>query len=332
VVRPAVGVVIPVHDGQAYLDEALASLCAQEEPAAQVVVVDDGSTDASVTIARRYQGRLPIEILRLGRRSGVSAARNAGVARLSTPLVAFLDADDVWYPRHLALAVDAYMRRGGLISPAALIWYSSGSTRSFQRWLGLRVPRDRRQLPALLQHNYVFVGALVARADLLAVGGFREPNIGEDWDLWIRLLAHGLRVTQLDEPTVLYRRHSANTTSQRVAMLPPIMELLRRAEVELGERYEPAVRRSITSHLAEWEVEQHLASGRGDRRLPWSVVRMGLRGRARVRAKALAFGLVPRLARRISPGSSAPPPSPAAAPRGAGGDRPATTARGSSAR
>jgi glycosyltransferase involved in cell wall biosynthesis len=63
--RPGVGVVIPVHNGEAYLDEALASLCAQQEAAARVVVVDDGSTDASMAIARRYK--------EVGNRLGVSA-------------------------------------------------------------------------------------------------------------------------------------------------------------------------------------------------------------------------------------------------------------------
>ncbi|MGE0728603.1 MAG: glycosyltransferase family 2 protein [Acidimicrobiia bacterium] len=298
--RPSVGVIVPVHNGARYLGEALGSLVEQSEPAQQVVVVDDGSTDDSLAIARSFQERLPLEIIRLGGRSGVSAARNAGVARLRTPLVGFLDADDVWYPQHLARTVDAYLRRGGLISPGALIWYPDGSTRSFHRWLGMRTPRDGRQLESLLRQNFVFVGALLPRADFLAVGGFRPFAVGEDWDLWIRLLARGLRVTQLEEPTVLYRRHGANTTSRRVTMLPPILELLEHAERELASRYEPAVRRSIAQHRAELALERHLATA--ERRRPsWRVIRSGWRGRSRIRAKAVVFGLAPALARRISP-------------------------------
>ena len=307
-VRPAVGVVIPVHNGAPYLGAALDSLVAQQLPATQVVVVDDGSTDGTAAVARSYQDRLPLEILRLGGRSGVSAARNAGVARLRTPLVGFLDADDVWYPQHLDRTVEAYMRRGGLISPGALIWYPDGSVRPFHRWLGMRRPRDGRQLQALLRQNFVFVGALVPRADFLAVGGFRPFPVGEDWDLWIRLLARGLRVTQLDEPTVLYRRHGANTTRRRVTMLPSILELLGQAEQELDERYEPAVRRSIAQHRAELELEQRIADGDG-RRPSWRVLRAGRQGRARIRAKALVFGLAPGMARRISP-MERPDPAP----------------------
>ena len=182
---------IPVHNAGHFLGEALASLRDQEEPPARIVVIDDGSTDDSIEVARSSLEELPLEIVRLGRRGGVSAARNVALGRLDTPLVAFLDADDLWLPDHVRANVDAYIRHGGLISPGALLWYPDGSTRSYQRWLDIRVPRAHRQLPALLQHNYVFAGALLPRADVVAVGGFRPPDIGEDWDLWIRLLARG---------------------------------------------------------------------------------------------------------------------------------------------
>jgi len=299
--HPSVGVVVPVHDGEAYLGEALQSLADQDLAADQVVVVDDASRDRSVDVARSFQDRLPLEIVRLDAQRGVSAARNAGVARLRTQLVGFLDADDVWMPTHLERVVEAYQRNGGLISPAALIWYPDGSTRPFHRWLGLRVPRGRRQLPALLQHNFVFVGSLVPRSDLQAVGGFREPNVGEDWDLWIRLLARGLRVTQLHEPTVRYRRHGANTTNSRARMIPSIVDVLERAEAELGARYEPAVRRSIRRHLAELELEQRLAAAAaGAGRLDASALPALFRASSRVSARALVLGLAPRMARRVS--------------------------------
>jgi glycosyltransferase involved in cell wall biosynthesis len=308
-------VVIPVHNAGDFLGQALDSLLDQEEPPAQVVVIDDGSTDDSVDIARTKLSTLPLEIVRLGGRSGVSAARNAALARLHTHLVGFLDADDFWLPAHIRVTVDAYLRHGGLISPGALLWYPDGSTRSYQRWLDIRVPRGNRQLPALLKHNFVFVGALLPLADVVAVGGFREPNVGEDWDLWIRLLARGLRVTQLDEATVLYRRHDANVTADRAELIPSIVEILERAERELGELYEPAVRRSISRHLTELELEQRLAESQEGARLPWSAVRAGLRGPRRQRAKVLAYGLAPGLARRFSPAGRSPdraaPPTPA---------------------
>jgi glycosyltransferase involved in cell wall biosynthesis len=297
--RPTVGVVIPVHNGAAYLGEALDSLVAQRLPPDRVVVVDDASTDGSVDAARRFAGLLPLEIVRRPVRGGVSAARNAGIAVLDTNLVALLDADDVWSEEHLERAVDAYVRRGGLVSPAAELWYPDGSSKSFQRWLGLRTPRDSRQLRALLRRNFVFVGALLPRSEVLAVGGFRPPDIGEDWDLWIRLVARGLPVTQLRGPTVRYRRHGGNTTAERAGMIPPLVTVLERARTELGAAYDADLRRSIERHLAELRWEEELL-GLGDGARPsWTAVRSGLRAPARVRLKVVLRTLSPYLWRRL---------------------------------
>jgi glycosyltransferase involved in cell wall biosynthesis len=294
-VRPTVGVIIPVYDGAGFLADALDSLTVQSDPVRQVVVIDDGSQDASVQIARGYLRDLPLEIVRLGGRSGVSAARNAGVARLTTDLVTFLDADDLWLPEHARSVVDAFVVHGGIISPRAVRLYPDGSTRVYRRRLLTSIPTGRRQLPVLLQRNFVFVGSLVSRVDLTAVGGFREPNVGEDWDLWIRLLNRGLTVTELASPTVLYRRHGHNTTANRAASLPTIVEVLERAERELDERYRPAARRAKARFAAELEVERALDRGE---RPSWRVLRAGLRGDRRMRAKTLAYTMSPRLTHR----------------------------------
>ena len=85
-----VAVVIPVRDGAAYLDEALASVFAQTLPPSEVVVVDDGSTDGSADVARAHDARvrvIPQPPL------GAGAARNRGVEATTAPWLAFLDAN-----------------------------------------------------------------------------------------------------------------------------------------------------------------------------------------------------------------------------------------------
>lgn len=94
-----IGVVIPVHNGALHLAEALDSVLAQTLAPAAIVVVDDGSTDATPAVAARYGDR--ITYCRQDH-AGASAARNRGVSRLATAAVAFLDADDLWHPGKLA--------------------------------------------------------------------------------------------------------------------------------------------------------------------------------------------------------------------------------------
>src|SRR5690349_2600271 len=95
---PLVSVVIPVFDGEAYLAAAIESALAKTYARVEVIVVDDGSTDGSASVAARYDVRLVRQSNR-----GVSAACNAGVEAARGELIAFLDADDLWPPERLEI-------------------------------------------------------------------------------------------------------------------------------------------------------------------------------------------------------------------------------------
>jgi glycosyltransferase involved in cell wall biosynthesis len=99
-----VAVVIPVHNGERYLGEALDSVLSQTLAPANIIVVDDGSEDATSEVARRFGPR--IDYVRQDR-SGAASARNRGVAMTTNDLIAFLDADDVWLPDKLQRQMEA---------------------------------------------------------------------------------------------------------------------------------------------------------------------------------------------------------------------------------
>lgn len=98
-----VAVVIPLYNGEDWIREALDSVLSQDLAPAEIVVVDDGSTDSSPDLVRAYAG---VSLL-ASEGNGASAARNLGLTRSASPLVAFLDQDDVWHASHLRLLVDA---------------------------------------------------------------------------------------------------------------------------------------------------------------------------------------------------------------------------------
>ena len=94
---PRVAVLVPVHDQAAYLPRALESLLAQEETAWEAVVVDDGSREpVSVPADPR------VRLVRTDDNRGLGAALNRGLDETTAPVVAYLPADDVWYPDHLS--------------------------------------------------------------------------------------------------------------------------------------------------------------------------------------------------------------------------------------
>ncbi|SNS20485.1 Glycosyl transferase family 2 [Geodermatophilus saharensis] len=114
--RPRVAVLVPVHEQAAFLPRALESLLAQEETAWEAVVVDDGSR-APVTVPDDPRVRL----LRTEDNRGLGAALNTALDATTAPVVAYLPADDVWFPEHLATALDRLADPAVVLVRAALV-------------------------------------------------------------------------------------------------------------------------------------------------------------------------------------------------------------------
>ena len=214
--EPSVSAVIPVHNGERYLGEAIASVIAQSREVHECVVIDDGSTDASAEVAAGFGDRVRY----VGQaRAGVSAARNRGAELATGELVAFLDHDDTWLPRKLELQVEELQRRR---APLALCAVSVVDADGAE----LRVQRLRARSD-LLTGMLTFDGTstvscsstgLFRRAALLKSGGFdRSLSTSADWDLLIRYVLRG-GVAYVDEPLVSYRVHDANMSRDIGAM------------------------------------------------------------------------------------------------------------------
>jgi glycosyltransferase involved in cell wall biosynthesis len=219
--RPAarVSVVIPVWDRHVrFLAEARASV-AEQRLVADVLVVDNSSTsEIAVPDAQRTT------VFRTPRRLSVGAARNAGLARVTTPLVCFLDADDRLLPGALAALcdrLDAAPQFVGAVRPA-LIWDPVNGLCIPRRW-----PRaltycwaGRRRLAPFLgmvRNPFPVVGSSVWRtAAVRDAGGFPDAEVDEDAELAALLLLRG-PVALERVPGRLYRRHGASLTARPIA-------------------------------------------------------------------------------------------------------------------
>lgn len=199
-----VGVAVAAMSSVEFLDQALGSLAAQTVPADEVVVVDDASDDHIAAHASRWRAVLPLRVLTTERRPGIWGGLRAGIAALTTDLVMQLDAGDMVTPHHVEAMRDAYIRRPGLVSPRPLIWTGHGTWQPAD-YGKTRFPLPGDQLAQLLCTNYVLVGAMYSRALYEEIGGYRQTRFGEDWDLWLRLVAAGAEVSKPDDPTYVYR-------------------------------------------------------------------------------------------------------------------------------
>jgi glycosyltransferase involved in cell wall biosynthesis len=198
--EPTVGVVIPVWNGERWLGEALDSVLAQEHRPADIVVVDDGSSDASAALAERHGP--PVRVA-CQANAGIGAARNRGIELVAGELVTFLDADDLLTPASLALRVEVLVRRPDI----DMVF---GAVRRFSETAaGAPVALNEPQA------GHMPSAMLVRRAALERVGPFpTDTRVAEglDWMLRARELRLG-ELTLADQ--VLWRRVHGHNNSLR---------------------------------------------------------------------------------------------------------------------
>ena len=208
--QPTFSVVIPVYNGANTIARAIESVIAQSYPAHEIIVVDDGSTDATVKKITKF-GDIVTYIRQ--ENAGVCAARNTGIANATGDFIAFLDADDIWYPKKTEKQLEKFAvdPEVGLVHCGLREFEStSGKTIRLHR-LGCEgwVAED-----ILLWEKQFIIGtggSIIVRRDVIdTVGNFdiRLKN-GEDWEFCLRV-ARKYKVAFVKGPYVDYRNHGVN--------------------------------------------------------------------------------------------------------------------------
>lgn len=196
-----VSVVVPAHDAQRFLAEALASIWRNACVPLEVIVVDDGSNDDTVRVAQAF----PVVCLRQEHR-GVASARNRGWSMASGELLAWLDADDRWPDGRLERQLHE------LVDPNVDVVYGrvrQFSCRGSQVGAGTPLAAEREAAPAATARLPGTM--LIRRAIFASVGGFDESlRVGEFMDWLVRAKARGVREKSIDAVCLERRLHDDN--------------------------------------------------------------------------------------------------------------------------
>lgn len=218
--HPAISVVVPLYNHERYIAAALESVLSQSLPAAEIIVVDDGSTDGSATIVQRYAERNPQ--IRLSRHSnqGAHSALNAGIGMANGEYVAILNSDDIYAPDRLRECADILTVHRDIAAIASALqfidddgrpvgnpWYQQA--RAFYEEVG-----DLGL--ALANGNFIMTTSnLVLRRSVFSqVGEFHGLRYAHDLDFLLRLIVAGERIHLMDRALLHYRLHAANTIKE----------------------------------------------------------------------------------------------------------------------
>lgn len=199
--KPLISVIIPVYNTEKYLADAIESIFAQTYRPIELFVVDDGSTDGSEAVARKYISRLT---LLSQANAGSSVARNSGLQVAHGDFYSFLDADDIWTEEKLALQFAAFQSdpRLDAVFGHVVQFYSPELGEEF---------RKRIYCPYDLTPGYCSSTMLVKRQAFWKVGHF-DPGvvIGEDMDWYMRAQEKGFQMTMLPGMVCRRRLHENN--------------------------------------------------------------------------------------------------------------------------
>ena len=196
-----VTVVIPMYNARRYVADAIESVLGQVAKPAEVIVIDDGSTDASAEAVAPFG-----DAIRLVRQdnAGIGGARNRGVALASQTLLAFLDADDRWTPDKLACQTQSLEREPTLDLVLGHVRQFASPDIESSVMAGIRVPEGA--MP-----GYVAGTMLIRRSAFDRVGLFKvDCRVGEFVDWYLRAMESGLRVKVLADVVLWRRIHDAN--------------------------------------------------------------------------------------------------------------------------
>lgn len=221
--NPLVSVVIPAYNQAHYLAQAIDSVLAQSSQDFELIIVDDGSTDHTAGIAKKYE---PALHYLYQHNQGLAGARNTGIAAAQGEYVALLDSDDAWQPDYLA-----QMLALASAQPEATVYYCGVL---YMDEAGQPLPQaasgGQTYPPAEMYHRMLRANFLVPSTILMK----REPIIAagkfdvafrrlQDWELWVRLLRQGHKFAGISKGLVYYRLHGSSlstdpTGGQKAAM------------------------------------------------------------------------------------------------------------------
>jgi len=212
--NPAVSVILPVHNGGDYLADAVSSILSQSLRELELLLVDDRSDDGAIAKLNIADERLCILD---SKQPGVAGAFNSGLARARGKFIARMDADDLSLPERLAQQLD-YLEShpgvaicGGRVEIFSEQALGAGNLR-YQDWLNNCSSPEKIHREIFIESPIPNPTAMFRRGAIDQLGGYRNPDWPEDYDLFLRADAAGMRMGKPEDVVLRWREHGQRLT------------------------------------------------------------------------------------------------------------------------
>lgn len=217
---PLVSVIIPAYNAGNFIEDTIASVLNQDYANIELLLIDDGSTDNTFNLIKKYEDGLRIKALQhdSGKNMGVSKTRKLGLDHANGKFIAFLDADDLFYPLKISKQVQVLLKDPSLVlvhSTASLI---NETHYDFQNEFKFDIrdqPYDYKDHPNWLASNHICNSTvLISKKHLLSIKfDFQQAFQFEDWLIW-SLMAFRGKFYFISEPLIYYRLHHNSATAE----------------------------------------------------------------------------------------------------------------------
>ena len=244
-----VSILMPVLNGERYIDEAIESILSQTYKNYELIVINDGSTDSTPAHLEAYKNKLDLKVIHHPVRQGIVLSINDGIRSATGDLIAFLDHDDVWLPRMLETQV-GYLERNpdvGMVHSDFQTIDPAGNIleESVERCRERKRPSGNVFREMFLDSFVVGISVVARKECFNKLGGWDESLPWGDYHMWLRIARH-YKVDYVSQALAQYRQHPTQDTRPvtngnleadpiHVRVLNNILERYPEVRQELGE-------------------------------------------------------------------------------------------------
>ena len=224
---PLISVVIPAYNAEQFLDETLESVLSQTYENWECIIVNDGSTDNTESIAKKWCEKDARFCYFYKENSGVSDTRNLGIKEARGEYIAFLDADDLYMPNFLEICLENLVEKDvDLVAPKMLEFWDVQNEVIEDEDKKDYLYRGKEGIALFLHSNRITMALLCKKSVMDEVGGFTWHKKAEDLHCWLKVLFAGYKIYRLGEYYAYRRMHNNSWSSMDRNCSKEVLELI----------------------------------------------------------------------------------------------------------